>query len=64
MVQQLKILDAVAEDQATIPITHWGLNVFCGSSSSGSNALFWPLQDPDIHMTRDIHENKIHIYKK
>jgi hypothetical protein len=43
VIQQLRALTALPENQNSIPSNHMAANDICNSSSRASNALFWIL---------------------
>ena len=43
MAQTLREMAALEEDQGLSTASTWRLTTTCNSSSSGSNALFWPV---------------------
>lgn len=63
MAQQLAALAAVAEDVGDSQCLHSGSHI-CNSSFKGSNALFWPSQEPVMQVGhRHMCKQNTHTHK-
>jgi hypothetical protein len=48
--KRLRALAALSEDLGSRSSTHMAVHTVCNSSSRGSDALFWPPQEPGTHI--------------